>query len=318
MPPGCATSRDPAGRAALDEPPRMRRSADRDRTGFVPRRRSHGPPVAALHRVRRWRAASVGPGGRRRRRRRARPPGGRLRRRAAPRARARCRRRPVGPSPYPRLRRSADQARPAVWAPARRRSRWRPSDPGRPAGGGTGRHAHAEGTAHPLLVVDGRRTPAAAYGCGRACPRCRPGRSAGSRAMPPAATCRWTRGSWWTSREAETLTLTRSGRVVMREKAPGVGSGDGRRGPRRPADFYVRNKLTRYRSPGIRADRLRHQRAIAHAHRLAGRRLHRHPRQQSAPDPSGARVARVHPPAQRRHTEARRADAGGNASFTIR
>ena len=59
--------------------------------------------------------------------------------------------------------------------------------------------------------------------------------------------------------------------------------------PRRAGDFVVRNRLTRYRSRVLRPDRVRHQRPLGDADRLAGRRLRRHPRHRPpGPDPRRA------------------------------
>jgi hypothetical protein len=51
----------------------------------------------------------------------------------------------------------------------------------------------------------------------------------------------------------------------------------------------------------LRPGRLRHERSVPHAHRLARRRVHRHPRNESAAAPAGTRLAWVHPDAKRRH-----------------
>ena len=75
-----------------------------------------------------------------------------------------------------------------------------------------------------------------------------------------------------------TLTLLRNGRAVFRAPV-----GIGRAATPTPAGaFYVRDRLRALRQPVLRAGRLRHQRAVRHADRLARRRLCRDPRDQRA------------------------------------
>ena len=71
------------------------------------------------------------------------------------------------------------------------------------------------------------------------------------------------------------------------------------------------------RLPGLRADRVRDERTLHHADRLAGRRRHRHPRDESARAPPRVDLARLRPDAQRRHPEAGAADQVGTP-LTIR
>ena len=89
-----------------------------------------------------------------------------------------------------------------------------------------------------------------------------------------------------------------------------------RRRPLLPAhasgEFYVRMKLTRFTDPmygPIAFD----ERPRSQPHRLARRRLHRHPRNGQAPAPARRRLTRVHPAEERRHPPARLADARRNA-----
>ena len=156
-------------------------------------------------------------------------------------------------------------------APARRRV------PGRRRGGppyAGGDREHRRGAGPP--------TPAAGCGCAPCWRRGGEGRDrldpAGPRRLHPAPP------TWWWTR-TRTLTLRRGTDVLL--SAPvGVGTPDA---PTPAGEFYVRNKLTRYRSPALRARRVRHQRVVADAHRLAGGRVRGHPRHGPA-RPAAGRV----------------------------
>ena len=85
------------------------------------------------------------------------------------------------------------------------------------------------------------------------------------------------------------------------------------RSPTPQGEFTVRSKLTRYASPVLRAGRVRHDRTLSSADRLAGRRLRRNPRDKRTRDSSRPCLARLHPSSKPRHPASRRADAGRDA-----
>ena len=88
----------------------------------------------------------------------------------------------------------------------------------------------------------------------------------------------------------------------------------GRRGLARRADaprtLLRPEQVAGVRERVLRADRVRHERTLDRADRLAGRRVHRHPRDERAESPPRPGLARLHSHAQRRHHAARPADAG--------
>ena len=83
--------------------------------------------------------------------------------------------------------------------------------------------------------------------------------------------------------------------------------------PTPKGQFYIRAKLTNFGDAVLRPDRLRHERDVGHAHRLAGRRHRRHPRHLPAgPDP-GQDLARLRAHEERGHPQARQARRGRDA-----
>ena len=84
-------------------------------------------------------------------------------------------------------------------------------------------------------------------------------------------------------------------------------------GPTPRGEFYVRNRLTRYRSPTYGPVAFGTSARSPAGDRLARRRLRRHPRHRPARPRPRPRLARLHPHAQRRHPRAGAADAGRHA-----
>ena len=163
----------------------------------------------------------------------------------------------------------------AAWAPVRRRTvarRARPAAACRPRRAATpGGHARTRS----LEVARRRRERRGRWGRVRLAvlPN-------GTRGLGPAVgarrltrSARTSYGDW----ALRTATLMRGGRAVLRVPV-GVGRAGG--GDAR-GRFYVRNRLTRT-EPGLRPGRVRDERALGRPHRLAGRRLHRHPRHRPA------------------------------------
>ena len=239
--------------------------------------------------------------------------GARRRRRAA-RAAARALPPPVAPAFTPGAAAAArlDRATSRTGRPAARRGRAAPRPtPARARSSRASAHAHARGHAQRRRGARARAgSPRAARGCTCACRCCRTARPAGSRARRSAATGPCARGSTSTS-TALRATLYRDGRRVVcaRRVARRQRGWETPRG-----EFYVRNKLTRYRSPDVRAGRVRHQRA------------RRRPRRTGRPAASSASTAPTGPTscpgrvshgcirhAQRRHPRARAAHAGRHA-----
>ena len=106
-----------------------------------------------------------------------------------------------------------------------------------------------------------------------------------------------------------TATLMRGDEMVLRAPV-----GVGRAGAATPTGrFYVRNRLTTLPQQGLRAGRVRHQRALRRPDGLAGGRLHRHPRDRSAGSHPRPGLPRLHPDAQRGHPPPRPPDADRDA-----
>ena len=80
--------------------------------------------------------------------------------------------------------------------------------------------------------------------------------------------------------------------------------------PTPKGQFYIRAKLTNFGDAVLRAARLRHQRDVGHADRLAGRRHRRHPRHESPGLDPGPDLARLRAHEERGHPEARQARRG--------
>ena len=102
---------------------------------------------------------------------------------------------------------------------------------------------------------------------------------------------------------ALTATLLRDGRPVFRADV-GVGQA---RWPTPRGQFYIRNRLTRYRSPTYGPLAFGTSARSDAADGLARRRVRRHPRDRSAGPGAGTGIARLHPHAQPRHPPARTA-----------
>ncbi len=105
-----------------------------------------------------------------------------------------------------------------------------------------------------------------------------------------------------------TAELFRAGRRIFRARV-GVGQD---RWPTPAGRFYVR-KADALQEPRLRPARLRDERPLGRPHRLARGRLRRHPRHGPAGAAPWARLAWLHPDAQRRHPAPRRAHAGRDA-----
>ena len=229
----------------------------------------------------------------------------------------------AGPAASPRSRAATALPAPAV-APA--------FTPGPPVALPAGRHVSrwARGPAARRRraapgSVRGRASPA----LGLRTPEGTPESRRGGRRAAPARTGRpWVRvrlailpngSTGWVPRTALGGYRRRADAAPRRPAAPpghadaerphrAARAGRGRRrraGRRRPARSTMRNQPEPLPQPGVRAGRVRHQRALAHGDRLARRRLRRHPRHRPPGPRPGPRVARLHPDAQRRHPRAR-------------
>ena len=145
-------------------------------------------------------------------------------------------------------------------------------------------------------------------GSASASPSCRTGRPAGSRARRSAASPR-SHTHLVVNLGERKATLVREGRVVLRAPV-----GIGRPGATTPTgSFYIRNKLSRFASPTYGPVAFGTSARSADAHRLAGGRVHRHPRHRPAGAAPGRGLPRVHPDAQRRHPAPREAHARRDA-----
>ena len=239
--------------------------------------------------------------------------GAAIARRARPRRVAAPRRRPAAPRSRSgrRCRSSATGAR-RRWAPCGARCVATPS-PGRRSAPRRRPPRRADaGGARPPSCCRSRAgaTPAAACGCASGCRCCPTARPAGCRAPRSAPTGRSTHAACRRPRAPARDAAARRARACCACRSA-IGT-PGAPTPR--GEFVVRNRLTRYQQPVLRADRVRHERAIGDADRLARRRVRRHPRHRPpGPDPR-RRVPRLHPAAQRRHPAARAGDAGRDAA----
>ena len=106
--------------------------------------------------------------------------------------------------------------------------------------------------------------------------------------------------------------LPAAGRSCARRSASGAPAAPTPRGR-----FYVRNRLTRYRSPAYGPVAFGTSARSPTADRLARRRLRRHPRHRPPGPHPRPRLARLHPHAQRRHPRAGAADAGRHAGADL-
>ena len=104
-------------------------------------------------------------------------------------------------------------------------------------------------------------------------------------------------------------TLIRDGRAVFRARVgighEGMADADGGVLRAQQADAL--------REPLLRAARVRYERTVGGAHRLARGRLRRHPRHEPPRAPARPRLPRLHPHAERGHPATRAPHAGGNA-----
>ena len=142
--------------------------------------------------------------------------------------------------------------------------------------------AHPEGTTNLVLVI-GRPADAGGRVWLGAPARVPDGATGWIPRDAVGGTSPSTRSSWWIACGARTLTC--GGRDVMIRR-PSAWA----RAPRRPAgEFYVRNAHP-VPLPRVRARRVRHQRAVADPHRLAGGRVRGHPRHGPARAAAGAGV----------------------------
>ena len=111
------------------------------------------------------------------------------------------------------------------------------------------------------------------------------------------------------NRATLTATLKRDGKVVFKTHRRRRHAE-----PSHAARAVLRPRQAgRLRQPGVRPARVRDERSLADADRLAGRRLHRRPRHERAVDPARLRLARLHPHAERVDPEAVAADARRHA-----
>ena len=177
----------------------------------------------------------------------------------------------------------------------RRGRRARRARPRRASRGRAAADPTPEGTPRRCSLL-ARRARAARCGCACGCPCCRTARPAGCRAIALGA-YNVVRTHLIVDRRRLRARLGAAGGPCS-ARAIGIGR---RRWPTPAGTFCVRNRLTRLHRSGLRPARVRHQRPLRGAHRLARRRLHRHPRHESTRAAPRPRLARLHPHAQPRH-----------------
>ena len=164
-------------------------------------------------------------------------------------------------------------------------------------------------TQNIVLVLERQQTSPTRRGTAFGCRSCRTTRPAGCRRPRSATSTRCTRICTSTARTSR-ATLKRDGKPVFKTIV-GVGPLDLADAARRVLHPRQAHELQR---PVLRPDRVRNERALGRADGLAGRRLRRRPRDERAGDPAGARLARLHPDAERRDPQARQAHAGRHAA----
>ena len=171
------------------------------------------------------------------------------------------------------------------------------------------RDAHARGHDDDRPVLGAATATATAVGARCGCRCSRTARPAGCRARRSAAITVVAHAPRRRPRRAQ---RRRSCAAAARPPRAGRRSA-GRRWPTPTGEFFIRNKLTRYASPHLRPGRVRHERPLGRPHRLArGGYIGIHGTDQPELLP-GARLARLHPAAQRRHPASRPADARRHA-----
>ena len=151
-----------------------------------------------------------------------------------------------------------------------------------------------EGTGNIVQVLAATASGAGASGSTFACPPAPRSSGAGS---PASARRLWIRPHPARGRRTQArAVLLRDGHPVF--AAPvGIGA-PGTPTPR--GKFYVRNRLTRYASPAYGPIAFGTSARSDQSHRLAGRRLHRHPRNRSSGSAARPGLARMYPDAQSR------------------